>query len=73
MLRLLLEESGATFQIANSAFLLLPVQRIGRLVAVSRAMPNVPQAGDKPRIRIAYIKPGFPQPKITLASCLASW
>ncbi len=74
MLRLLLVElGGANFQISTSAFLLLPVQRIGRLVAVSRAIPNVPQAGDKPRITIAYNKPSFPQPKNTLASCLASW
>jgi hypothetical protein len=73
MLCLLLDVSGATFQIASSALLLLLAQLIELLIAVSRAMPNVAQVGDKQRVRIAYNKPCFPQAKNTLASCLAIW
>ena len=73
MLRLLLEEGGATFQFLNSAYLLLPAQRSELLIAASRANTNVACITRIRRIRIAYNKPFFPQVKNTLAGCLASW
>jgi len=74
MLRLLLDEGGATFQILTLiTHISTQAQNLELLIEVSLAKTNVACITRIRRIRIAYNMASFPQPKNTLATCLASW
>ena len=73
MLRLLLDEGGATFQILTLiTHISTQAQNLERLIEVSLAISNVACITRIRRIRIAYNIPSCPQLENTLASCLAS-